>query len=55
VLLPTAILAALGLLLALLLLARRPQVSRESDPPPPRDPIVETVEKWAHDWERGRA
>ncbi len=23
-----------------------------SEPP---DPIVETVEKWAHDWERGRA
>jgi hypothetical protein len=51
-----AILAALGVLLALLLLTRQPVDSRESSPgPPPRDPIAEEVDKWAHDWERGRA
>ena len=29
----------------------------DPDPPqpPPRDPVAELVDKWAHDWERGRA
>ena len=35
-------------------------LTREPDPEPPRppdppDPIVKLVDKWAHDWERGRA
>ena len=33
----------------------RAVVAEETPAPAPPDPIVETVNKWAHDWERGRA
>lgn len=44
---------------ALILLFAAWWLAWEPDPVPapsaPRDPVVELVDKWAHDWERGRA
>lgn len=53
--LSAVILAVLGMLLALLILRRQPDVSRETPAPPPRDPVAEEVGRWMHEWERGRA
>lgn len=46
-----------GLLLAFVLwwIARQVETAEPETPSaPPPDPIVSLVDKWAHDWERGR-
>lgn len=48
------ILWALGLLLAGLAIVRAAEPEAAASAPPP-DPIIQMVDKWAHDWERGRA
>jgi len=54
-LLSPLILWALTVLLAGWFLTRAAALPPEPAPPQPPDPIVELVDKWAHDWERGRA
>lgn len=46
---------AIGFVLAGWWLITREAVPEQAPPPVPRDPIVAEVDKWAHDWERGRA
>lgn len=53
------LLALLAVAAALWLLAIRSAAPEPAGPPQapsaPRDPVSETVAKWMHDWDRGRA